>query len=158
MSIAVKLKDKVFGETLNVGELIEGINDEMFNVDDIPVSITTQEFSGDVVAIYKCKECEKIHLLGNNYSAEEDKDYAFDEEDLEEYLESNAKAIYGKNIPMNKIEILETLNKLSKKSPIVIGTFADEHPFTLTGVYKCSEECPAIHLDSSYGEHSFNLN
>lgn len=169
MAIPIKQKNKVFGETFNVGELIEALKNEVFKVDDAPVSIHTEDFFGDVVAVYKRKNHEGVYILANNrkiYSEDDDNEedegeddmFIFNTDEVSGSVKEIAETIYGLQYIIEKKDLIEILNKLDKKQRVMIETMADENAYTLTGVYKCSEGCPAIHLDSSYEEVNFNLN
>ena len=170
MSIPIKTKTKVFGETFNVGELIEALNDEVFNVDDAPVAIHTQDFYGNVVAVYKRKDIKGVFILANNRKPEsedeenDDNDnygddmFFYSRDEVSDAVSKIAETVYGMQYVIEKKDLLTILNKLDKTQRVMIETMDDDSCFTLTGVYKCSEECPTIHLDSSYEEVNFNLN
>ena len=156
MSIPIKTKDKVLGETFNIGELIEALNSEVFTTDDAPISITTEDYTGDLVAVYQCANCKAVHLLGNNHFL--DGKPAFTKEDISEFLAYGVTNVLGFQESINKKDLLLIIGSIDKDTDVIMETMADDGSYTVTGVYKCSEECPAIHLDSAYSEYDFSQN
>ena len=86
----------------------------------------------------------------NNYNAEFGFAYSKDEITLE--LLELAEEVLVFEPQVTKRVMIDALKKLNRKKEVSVRTVNDEGYFTLTGVYKCSETCPAIHLDTSYGE------
>ena len=151
MSIVVTQKTK-FGETLTVGELLDSLNSDIFKSDDATISLHTEDYSGVVVALLLCggEECKDLHILANNYNAEKEIAYSKDEITLE--LLELAEEVLVFEPQVTKKVMIDALKKLNRKKEVSVRTVNDEGYFTLTGVYKCSETCPAIHLDTAYGE------
>lgn len=158
MSLEFKTKDKVFGGTIRIKELIDVLENGEFD-DDAPIQVNTEKFSGEVTAIYKCKarnECNQIHILANNFT--DTTKYAFEKSDIAECLASISDKVYGFQTSINKGDLLKIIKSLDKESTIVIETMADEYPTTLTGVLKCSDSCKAIHLTSKYEFYDYRMN
>ena len=68
MHISVKTKDRVIGETFNVGEFISALEDKVFVEEFSPVTIQTENYQGRLIGVYMPKNTNEIHLLGNNYN------------------------------------------------------------------------------------------
>jgi hypothetical protein len=151
-------KDAIFGATLTVGELLISLKNEKFKDDEIYVTMRTEEHYALVSGIYICKECNKLHLIGNNI--DEEGKPLFTETHIIELLNEISNDIIAFGYILSKKEIIEALEKVKDKSiGATIETMLDETTYTLTKVEKCdSEECNAPHLKSSYDENAFEAN
>lgn len=153
--IRVATKAKVFGETFNVIELLEALRKPIFDQDDAIISIHTQYFSDGLTAVYKCSSCDKLHLLAGHFESIEERD-EFDFSTFKKiYVSKTDNSVLGF---VTKKELLDILETLPGKTPVLIETIWEERCFTLTNVFKCSETCPSIHLDSAYDDNTLSLN
>lgn len=150
--IMIANKEKVYGDTFSVKELLKAIKNPIFR-DDAVINVHGGDTAELLSLVYKCKSCNKIHLIGGELNTEDYDD-----------LTQNAEKVYTKNPllvqlePVTRGELVEILESIKEDAPITIGLAFDDGMFTLTGVYKCSPECPAIHLTCYYSEHSHNKN
>lgn len=148
--IEIKSKGKIFGQTFNTFELIEALKDPKLTDDNAPITIYTKNFSALLKIIYECGSCDKLHLIGC-----EDGDELFDSDFIKGKIHINHSYKKGKYI--TKKELLNLLESIPKIMNITIETYNDEHPYTLTSVYKCPS-CPAIHLDAAYDDFNHHIN
>jgi hypothetical protein len=153
--IRVATKAKVFGETFTVKELIEALKKPIFDQDDALISIHTKDFSDGLTAVYKCSTCDKIHLLAGHFEDDEQRDNFDSSTFIKTYVFKTANSVLGY---VSKKELLDILETVPKKMPVLIETIWSEKCFTLTNVFKCSETCPSIHLDSAYDDNTLSLN
>lgn len=152
--IKIVAKDQVFGDTLTTKEVLEAIKNPIFK-DDSPIMIHAGESGGPLILVYKCTSCNKIHMIGG------------DEIDTETFdsFANEAEKVYTKNpliFPnageVLRKELVEILESIKEDVPVTLGSDDEENFFTMTGVYKCSETCPAIHFTSHYSEHTHSKN
>jgi hypothetical protein len=145
--IKVASKAKVFGDTFNNIELIEALKNQIFE-DDAAVIINSPDGDGgyDVTAIFKCSGCNKLHIS------------CADEESLYGTL-TDAKVylnrVYEKKKSLTRREFLNVLESIPEIIQVALDF--DDDLYTLTNVSKCPN-CPAIHLDCNYDEHTHSQN
>lgn len=150
-------KDAIFGATLTVQELLTALKNEAFDDDESDVTVNTDENYGVVSAIYFCKECNKLHIIANDYN--EDDEPMFTETHIIELLNEVSNDTIAHNIVLSKKEVIEALEKVKDKSlGVTIETILDDTTYTLTKVLKCDSECNVPHLHSSYEENAFEAN
>ena len=159
MHISVKTKDRVIGETFNVGEFISALEDKVFVEEFSPVTIQTENYQGRLIGVYMPKNTNEIHLLGNNYNLLGQ--LLYDKTEAILLVSERAGRVYLFNDVVGRGEVIRSLKEVPKETKVFMETIADVQEgmrYTLTGVFKCSEECPAVHLDSSYQRDSFLMN
>ncbi|MEI7960747.1 MAG: hypothetical protein WCI04_00265 [archaeon] len=159
MHISVKTKDRVFGETFNVSELISALQNDVFKEGLSPVTIQTENYQGRLIGIYTPKNTNEIHLLGNNYNLLGK--LLYDKTEAISLISQIAGKVYLFNDVVGRGDVIRSLKEVPKDMKVFMETIADLQEgmrYTLTGVFKCSEECPAVHLDSSYQRDSFLMN
>jgi len=144
------------GETFSVGELIKSLKQDKGTIDmDIaPITIHTDDYSGEVCAIYKCCFCDKVHLLANNF--DNDNELLFDKKEIVNMMDEGNE-VYAIDKSLTKREVLTALKKTNKDFRIAIETIADESCYNLAGIYKC-DDCATIILDNEYDIYSPSLN
>jgi hypothetical protein len=154
-AIRVATKAKVFGETFSVKELVQALKNPIFKEDAAPVNIHTKDHSDGLTVIYKCAHCNKLHLLAGHLG-DVPGQATFDTSDSEKvYINKSDYEALGF---INKKELLDVLVTLPEEMKVLIETIWAPETFTLTNVYKCSEKCPSIHLDSAYDDSHHSLN
>jgi len=156
--IIIISKSNKIGSYVNVGELLEALNNEAFNTefkDQAPVFIHQASPEGKpepLTAVYSCGSCDKLHLEAGY-------------DDTSHFVLNNKSVIYQdyrNQIPtkyVSRAELIELLEKMKdKKSPVGINTTLDEGINPLTEVLKCSPECEAVHLVTGYKTNAINEN
>lgn len=153
--IKIAGRDAVFGQTFKTKDLLEAIKNSLFT-DDAIINIHTDRDSDSLTIVYKCKECNSLHLLAGELDYE-----TFNE------ISSDSEKVYSKNpltvndkeeYYVSRGELVSILESIDEDIPVTIGTLYNPNIFTLTGVYKCSEKCPAIHFTCFYDEHTHSIN
>jgi len=145
----IKSKARMFGDSINSQELIEALKNPLLKK-DAPVQISTKFYSGLLKMIYKCPHCNKLHFVCGKL-------------EKERYLEAIIHTIVfadhcndGKFV--TKEELISVLQQLEEVTNITLEDSIDDHTYTLTKVFKCSGECPVVHLDCAYEKNSPHLN
>jgi dGTP triphosphohydrolase len=77
---------------------------------------------------------------------------------IDKFLKKEAKEIFYREEVLKKNELLKVLDKLDKNLEIRINTIDDKGTYALTGIYKCSKDCPSIHLATGYEESAHHSN
>jgi hypothetical protein len=133
-------KSLLYGKPATVRELLEGLQSKVFSKSskEAPITIsTTGEVTELLTVVYKCTDCECLHLdsgynISNHYSAGDvvyiDKS---DEEDC---------------VSIGEMISLIEEGDIDLDSPIIISCSIDNNSFPMTMLIKCSESCPSAHI------------
>jgi hypothetical protein len=148
----IKSKARVFGDSINTLELIEALKSSLFKEKNAPVLIFTQHHSGFLKMIYECPHCNKLHFVCGEMDKSEHLDNLIVQKRIHaDHYSDGMEAV-------TKEELIAVLEKLSEPKKIVLEHTQDPSAYYLTQVYKCSEDCPSVHLDSAYSKDSLQLN
>lgn len=154
-------KSHTAGFSVKVGDLIKALKDKAFkdSPDEAPIYIhqTSGIESGEdmqpLTAVLFCgsKTCQHLHLQSGWYDT------------ANEVLSKNAVIFQDYRDREDKYvirkELIEILNSIENKdTKVIICTTGDESLTVLTTVFKCSEECPSVHLIGGYNSESYNPN
>ncbi len=161
MAEAITITRKVlFGETFTVGELLVALKDKKLSK-STRIQISTNDNYGMLTAVYECRHCTRIHILGTRSFTERKK--------LQKFLYENAKIVYGGGAgqddesELEKKDLIAILKKIEdKETKLLMETMKDVQEYkdyTIAGVYKCADaDCPIIHLSAAYEKEAPNLN
>lgn len=141
MSIIVKSKARVFGESINTHEFLQALKNPLFPNDDSPISLSSQTFSDALTMVYICLKCAKLHLVCGGLNEGEE----VSKENIIVLVDHTTDGEYVTKREM--IHILENLNEIRN---VCLQHIYGPMTYTLTEISKCNEHCPAVHLDSAY--------
>ena len=151
MFSVIKSKARVYGESINSLELLEALKNSLFKDNQAPVLLFTQFHSGVIKMVYECPNCNKLHFV----CGEMDKSEHLDNLIMQKRIYADH---YSDGLGVTKEELISVLEKFSEPRKIVLEHTEDPNAYFLTKVYKCSENCPCVHLDSRYDKDSLQLN
>lgn len=133
-------KSLLRGKPATVQELLEGLQSKVFSGSSKDASITistTGEVMELLTVVYKCTDCECLHLeagfgINTNYCAGDvvyiDKS---DEEDC---------------VSIGEMIALIEEGDIDLDSPIIISCSNDNCSYPMTMLVKCSDLCPSAHI------------
>ena len=148
----------MFGDTFNNAELLSALETEHFQ-DNAPITLNTEEYQGELYAIYQPKDTDDIVLLGNNFNIFGR--FLYETFEIMSLLENVTDRVYKVSDEFNRKKMIKAIKEAPSNAKVYLQTVADLEmglKYCLTGVYRCSNNCPAIHLDSYYEEYSFQRN
>jgi hypothetical protein len=141
MSTIIKSKARIFGETINSFELLQALKSPLLKDDDAPIQISTPRCFGWLSMVVICPHCNKLHFISSPLD---------DESYREKLIECKVLGDHNnKPTSTTKKELISILELLPDPIEIALEDIF-QTSYLLTGVYKCSEECPVIHLDCAY--------
>jgi len=154
----IKSVGSEFGTTLNSKELSIALKNEVFNPDGRILLHLKTGVPYTVRLVYKCEECEKIHLLACPDLSAEAKKELFGKDII--YLDSSESEYADKKFPYVSIEELTSLfDNFKDAQDIGIECIGGEEEdvksgmFTCTQVLKCDDkDCTNAHLGCYYDE------
>lgn len=154
----IKSVGSVFGTTLNSKELSIALKNEVFNPDGRILLHLKTGVPYEVRLVYKCEECEKIHLLACPDLSSENKKELFEKDII--YLDSSESEYADKKYPYVSIgELTSLFDNFKDAQDIGIECIGGETEdvksgmFTCTQVLKCEDkECLNAHLSCFYDE------
>jgi len=149
----IKSKARVFGDSINSLELLESLKNPLFKDEHAPVLIVTQFHAGFLQMVYECPKCNKLHFVCGAMDKEEHIDNLI----IQKKIHADHYSEGDKNV-VTREELISVLEQLSEPKKIVLENTEDPNAYYLTQVYKCSENCPCVHLDTSYNKDSLLLN
>lgn len=158
MSITVKQKRFMFGDTFINSELLSALETEYFQ-DNAPITLNTEEYQGELYAIYQPKDTDDIVLLGNNFNIFGR--FLYETFEIMAMLENVTERVYKVSDEFDRKKVIDIIKQVPSDAKVYLQTVADLEQglkYCLTGVYRCSYSCPAVHLDSYYEEYAFQRN
>lgn len=149
-------KSFIFGDGINVGELLDLLKREFIRTKDKSTIITLSTSNlatEEVTTVFKCGSCDAIHFE-NCYG----EDHVLNPSQVVYEDKSNVEDIDDACI--NIVELIAILESesINKKSHISLRNSNSNDNEKLTIAYVCGEGCSAIHLLSGYEEDAFHKN
>jgi len=147
-------KNKSETDFINAGELLETLKGDVFNKspEQAPVVLHPIDEDCDIhllKLIYKCGNCQTLHLEGGNIDIE---DINWNEHSVVYADYSHSPIGY-----VSRKELIEILEKIKDKNiKVDITTSDDDDKFPLTEIFKCSKHCPSVHLITGWFDKNKN--
>lgn len=138
-------KTKMRGASINSLELLQALRSRIIENDDAKVQVKTQLFDEHLRMVILCDKCNSLHLVCSKLDTEQ---YEFVRTHDKIYADHNYD---GKSVTIGQLRRI--LAELRESHEITL-LHVDDGNYTLTEVYKCSQDCTCIYLDCRYEENS----
>ncbi len=133
------------GACITVAELLEAINAPAFKgtSNEAPVFLNKYEERHEALTfVFKCPDCDNLHLESGYTDGEEP------EAGIGFVIYMDRRQY--RNAYVSRGQLMDILKLMSGDMQVAIAVQADDATDALTHVYKCSEECDSLHLESSH--------
>ncbi len=156
--LVIKSVGKALGTTLNSQQLSAALKNEVFSSDGRILIHLKTGVPYTVRLVYKCTECEKIHLLACPDLTNEEKKGIFEKDII--YLDSTSSKYPDKEYPYVSIdELVSLLDDFKDAQDIGIECIGGEDEDANGGTYTCAQvlkcedgDCLSAHLTCYYEE------
>lgn len=133
-------KSLLIGQTVTVRELLKGLKSKTFSSapKESPVTIcTTGEVTEPLTVIYKCNDCDSLHLEGGYFNA------GYNVGDVL-YVDKSNKI--GSYVSRGELISLIEDDGIDLDSTVIVYCSDDSSSYPMTMLIKCSEDCPSTHI------------